>query len=157
MSLADDLVTYLDANSTLTAGTNLFKHSLPETTSRCVAVIETPGMPAIEKFGVGLPAMTRPRAQIIARSTKAVGGAGIAGSTGARHLAKHCWETLTTVVNTTAVSPGILYQRIEPLQDPWLLHHDEAGRAVFVFNVQAMRTASTGPGDFDSGFSTSFD
>lgn len=145
MAFGDDLLAFLDAGSTkITAGTNAFKNAVTETTGRAVFVIETPGLPAIEKFGGELPAITRPRAQIMVRSTKAVGGSGIAGSTGTRILAQDMWELCVGVTDENMNS--IRYLRCEPLQDPFSLGHDEAGRAMFAFNVQAMRTPTTQAG-----------
>lgn len=137
-----ELLTYLDSGSTkIAAGTSLFLNATPDTTGRSVCVIETPGSPAYDRYGSALPAMTRPRAQIVTRSTKAVGGEGIAASTGTRSLAQDMWELVTGIKDVT-LSPAY-YQRVVPLQDPFLLHHDEAGRAVFIFNIEALRTATT--------------
>ena len=140
--LADDLVAYLDTNSTkVTAATNLFKHAIVETTGRAVFVIETMGAPNIEKFSGSLPAMIRPRASITVRSTASVGGAGIAGSTGTRDLAGDMWDLLVGVANTSVNSKT--YQRVECLQTPFFLRRDEKGRAHIVFNVQAMASPTT--------------
>lgn len=141
MSLAGDLRVYVDANSTrVTVGTSLFQNAIPETTGRAVFIIETRGREAVEKFG-GLPAMVRPRADIIARSSKAVGGAGLAGSTGTEDLIKEMWDILVTPSNTTINSKT--YQRVTAETSPYLLGRDEAGRALFGFSVQAMASAST--------------
>lgn len=142
MPLAADLVALLDANSTkITAGTSLFQNALPETTGRCVAVFETPGLPAVEKFATDLPAIERPRCQIMARSTASVGGSGIAGSTGTRVLIGDMWEIVQTVQNENVNSN--YYERLMPLQSPFFLRHDEKGRAVFMFNVQVMKAPTT--------------
>lgn len=141
MPFADDLVVYVDAQSTaLTAGTSLFKNSVPETTGRACFIVETRGQSAIEKFG-GLPAMTRPQADVVVRSTKAVGGAGIASSTGTRSLAQDVWEILVQVANTSLNSKT--YQRVTTLSDPYYMGTDEQGRALFGFQVSALRAATT--------------
>lgn len=142
-SWGDDLAAHLDSNSTkISAGTSLFLNVLPDvTTGRCVAVFETPGLPAVEKFSGVLPAMTRPRAQIVVRSTKPSGGSGIGGSSGTRSLAQDMWEICVGITNQSVNSNT--YQRVAPLQDPFFLRRDEAGRAVFVFNVEALRSATT--------------
>ena len=142
MPFVDEIVSHLDSQSTkIAAGTSLFKNAVVETTGRAVFVIETPGSPAHDRFGSALPAMVRPRAQSMTRSTKAIGGEGVPASTGTRSLAQDMWEIVTAIKDQTLSS--VYYQRVEPLQDPWLLHHDEAGRAVFVFGVEALRTATT--------------
>src|SRR4051812_31184330 len=115
MAFVDDLVALLDTSTKIAAATSLFKNSMPETTGRAVFVTEYPGSAAVEKFSGVLPAMTRPRAQIVARSTKAVGGDGIAGSTGTRVLIQDMWELVVGVANQSVNS--VLYQRIAPLQD----------------------------------------
>jgi len=139
----DDLVVYLDANSTqLTAGTNLFKHSMPDTTGRGVFLYETVGRQADDKFSLGLPALVRPRASITIRSTGSAGGDGIAGSTATADLANNVWDLLSNVADTTI--NGVYYQLISPLQSaPAFLRHDEKGRANFVLNVEAIRTPTT--------------
>ena len=145
MAFSDDLVVLFDNGSTkVAAGTSLFKNVTPETTGRAVFVYDSPGLPAVEKFSGELPAMTRPRCQVLVRSTKSVGGEGLVSSTGTRVLATDMWELAVGVANESVNS--VVYQRMSPVQDPFFLRRDEAGRAVFAFNVQAMRTASTQSG-----------
>ena len=141
MSFAGDLVAYLDSNSTkVTAGSNLFTNLVSETTGRAVFIVTYGGLPPIDKFSGTLPAMTQPRAQVIVRSTKPSGGDGIGSSTGTENLAFDMWD-LCHVANGTLNSNT--YQRLQPLQDPFYLERDEAGRALFVFNCEAMRAATT--------------
>ena len=141
MAFVDDLTVLLDTSTKIAVGSSLFKNAMPESTARAVFVHETPGLPAVEKFGGELPAMTRPRAQVTICSTKAVGGSGIAASTATRILAQDMWELVVGVHNETV--NGVVYQRMEPLQDVFFLRRDEAGRGVFCFNVQALRSATT--------------
>lgn len=141
MPFVDDLVVLLDTSTKLSAGTSLFKNSVPETTGRAVFVTEYAGLPAIEKFSGVLPAMTRPRAQIMIRSTAPSGPDGIPASTATRNLAQSMWELTIGVVNQSVNS--VTYQRIAPLQDPFFLRHDERGRACFAFNIEALRSATT--------------
>ncbi len=142
MPFIDEITTYIDSASTKVAvGTSLFKNAVTETTGRAVFVIETPGSPPYDRFGSFMPGMVRPRAQVMTRSTKAVGGEGVPASTGTRSLAQDMWEILQGIADQTLSS--VYYQSVDVLQDPWLLHHDEAGRAVFVFGIEALRTAST--------------
>lgn len=143
MSWGDDLVAHIDSNSTFTAGTDLFVNTILDTTSnrRAVFVIETPGEPAVEKLGGSLPAMTRPAADILVRSTKAIGGAGLASSTGTRSVAQDLWELLVGIANTSV--NGKTYQRITPASDPYLMGRDEQGRVLFGFRVDGLRAATT--------------
>ena len=139
-----DLAAYIDTNSTFTAGTDLFLNTIRETTSnrRAVFVIETQGEPAIERMGAGtLPAMTRPSADVLVRSTKAIGGDGLASSTGSRSVAQDLWELLVGISNASV--NGKTYQRITAAHDPYLMGRDQQGRVLFGFRVDAMRTATT--------------
>ena len=142
MPLASDIASLLDSGSTaLTLNSNLFVNGLPDTTGRAVCVTDTVGLPAYEKFAGEKPAMTRPRAQVLARSTESVGGSGMPNPTNASVLIQDCWDLVVGVANETVNS--VVYQRIEPLQDPYKLRIDEKGRTQFVFNVQATRTPTT--------------
>lgn len=142
MAFGDDLVAYIDSNSTaLTAGTSLFKNAIIETTGRAVFVVEVRGQSPQEKFGGTLPAYTQPSADVIVRSTIAAGGPGIAASTGTRSLAQNVWGILNVPVNTNVNS--VYYERISPQTDPYYMGHDDQGRALFGFTVDAMRAPST--------------
>ena len=143
MSAADDIMAYLDSNSTkVTAATNLFKNAVAESSGRAVFVIPVPGLPAIEKFSGSVPAMTRPRVQIVTRSTKALGGQGIPGSTATMDLAEDMRDLLVGVTNTSV--NGITYQRIFALQsEPFNIGRDEAGRHLFSQNFQCLRSPTT--------------
>lgn len=139
----DDLVAHIDTNSTFTAGTDLFLNTILETTSnrRAVFVMEVPGEAAVEKMGGVLPAMTRPAADILVRSTKAIGGNGLASSTGTRSVAQDLWELLIGITNTSV--NGKTYQRISPASDPFLMGRDDLGRVLFGFRVDGLRAATT--------------
>ena len=144
LSFGDDLAAHIDSNSTaFTAGTNLFLNVIRESTSnvRAVFVIETQGDSAVEKMAAGLPAMTRPSADVLVRSTKAVGGDGLASSTGTRSAAQDLWELLVQIANTSV--NGKTYQRITAAHDPYLMGRDQQGRVLFGFRVDALRSATT--------------
>ena len=143
MSAADDIHAYLDSNSTkVTSATNLFKYAIAESTGRAVFVIPVPGLPAIEKFSGSVPAMTRPRVQIVTRSTKSLGGQGVPGTTATMDLAEDMRDLLVGVTNTSV--NGTQYQRIFALQsEPYTIGRDDAGRHLFAFNVQCMKTPTT--------------
>lgn len=143
MSLGIDLATYIDSNSTFAAGTDLFVNTIRDSTTnrREVFVIEVQGEPAIEKFSGTLPAIARPSADVLVRSTAAVGGAGEASSTGTRSVAQNLWGLLVGVTNATISSR--FYQRITAASEPLLMGRDEQGRVLFGFRVDAMRAPST--------------
>ena len=144
MPFGDDLAAHIDSNSTaFTAGTNLFVNTIRETTAnvRAVFVMETAGEASIEKFSGGGPAMTRPSADILIRSTKAVGGDGAASSTGARTVAQNLWGLLDRIANTSVNSKT--YQRISAAQEPYLMGRDDLGRVLFGFSVDGLRAPTT--------------
>lgn len=141
MGTAEELVTYLDAQSTsFTAGTNLFAHFLPDTAVAACAVYETArGLGAVEKFG-GLPAATRPGFEVVCRSTTPV-GPGPAIPTTARSLAQRAWLVLGQVTNASL--SGTTWMRIEAAGDPYMTGRDEAGRVVFTVGFVGSRRPST--------------
>lgn len=143
MSAVDDIFTHLDANSTkLATGTSLFKYAMNESTGRAVFIIPTPGLAPIEKMSAGKPAITQPRVQIVTRTTKAAGGAGIPGSTGTYNLACDVRDILGSIANTTV--GGIQFLRISALQsDPFNIGRDDAGRILFGQNFQCLRTPTS--------------
>lgn len=143
MAAIDDVASHLDSNSTkVTAGTSLFKHSMAESTGRSVHVISTPGLPPIEKMSAGKPAMTRPRFQIVTRTSKAVGGSGVPGTTATYNLACDMRDILGSIANTTV--GGVQYQRIHALQsDPFNIGRDDAGRVLFGQNFECLRSPTT--------------
>ena len=143
MGAADDVLAYLDSNTTkLTAGANLFKHAMCESTGRAVFVIPVPGLPAIEKFSGTVPAITRPRVQIVTRTQKSTGAQGNPGSTATMDLAEDVRDLLVGVANTSV--NGITYQRIFALQsEPYNIGRDEAGRLLFAQNYQDLRSPTT--------------
>jgi hypothetical protein len=144
VGFAEDVLAHIDSNSTaFTAGTNLFVNTLRDTTAnvRSCFVIETQGEAAIEKFSGPLPAMTRPSADVIVRSTKAIGGEGISSSTGTRVVAQNLWGLLVRVANTSV--NGKTYQRISAAHEPFLMGRDELGRVMFGFRVDGLRAPTT--------------
>ena len=143
MSAADDVLAYLDSNSTkVTAGTSIFKNSIAESSGRAVFVIPVPGLPAIEKFSGSVPAMTRPRVQIVTRSSKALGSQGVPGTTATMDLAEDMRDLLAGVSNTSV--NGTQYQRIFCLQsEPFNIGRDDSGRHMFAFNVQCIKSPTT--------------
>lgn len=143
MAFGDDLAAHIDSNSTFAAGADLFLNVIRDSTSnrRNVFVIETQGASPIEKFSGSLPAMTQPSADVLIRSTRAIGGDGIAQSTGTRTVAQNLWGLLNGIANTNVNSK--VYQRITCASDPYFLGRDEQGRAMFGFRVDAMRSPTT--------------
>lgn len=130
MGMAEDLVTFLDSNSTrFTAGTNLFINRLPHEPATCAGLVETGGAPPNYTLGPSTkPAWENPAFQMSFRSTS---------STKARADAQAAWDLLESVANQTL--SGTTYLRITMTQSPFLLKRDEQDRPVFAFNGSCMR------------------
>ncbi len=146
MPLLEEVAGYLATQLSLTAGTNLFANSLPETTRVSLSIFEVPGNPPQQRFGNNpLPAFERPRIRIITRSTRADSGTPI--PTASRDLAFRAWKALNSVTDSTlptsTTAQRAYYQRIEPMASPSLLDRDEKGRYLFMFTCDVMRTPNS--------------
>lgn len=130
MGMAEDLVTYLDAQSTrFTAGTNLYINDLPHEPATCASLVETPGLPPTYTMGNSTkPAWEQPGFQMSFRSTS---------STKARANAQAAWDLLESVANQ-ALS-GTTFMRVNLTQSPFFLKRDSQDRPVFAFNGICMR------------------
>lgn len=140
MGMIEDVVAYLDSGSTgIAAGTDLFAHTLPETTGVAVGVFEREGPAPVRSFGAGSTPMQRGLVQVLVRSTAPANGESVAVPTAARALADTCWSRLEGIANTTL--SGSTYLRAEPTSSPYALTRDEAGRIVFGFSAIVWRGA----------------
>jgi len=130
MALLDDLGTYVDTNTSLTLGTDLFLSLMPDTPDNVVALYESTGgvVPVSTMGSTNLPQIERPELQVIVRNTSY--------STG-RTLANTLWELLTAVSNTTIEST--LYHRIESTSSPFVFDRDDSRRVLFSCNFNVMK------------------
>lgn len=128
-----DLAAYLDANTSLTAGTDLFAGDMPNSPDAVTALYESPGRAPVETMGApGLPPVILPRVQVQARGSRGVGGYDVA-----RARIRLVYDTLTLLTNTTV--NGVYYLRVMPLQEPFFLNRDDVERVVFALNFEVYR------------------
>lgn len=145
MGMIEEVGAHLAASSTrFVAGTTLFYHSLPESTSDA-----KPTCGLFEAFGLGpvrtmngsnLPPIERPAVRVICRSTAAE-TADVPSPVNARVLAQKAWHILERTVDTTL--SGTTYLRIEPAHSPYAIGRDEIGRHLFQFTAYIERKPST--------------
>ena len=70
MTVLESLGDYIDAQTSLTLGTDLFLARLPSSPDACVAVYEYAGNPPSEMLGTGAYAVDRPRIQVLVRGSR---------------------------------------------------------------------------------------
>lgn len=129
MALLDDIGGYIDTNTALTLGTNLFLSLMPETVDNCVVVVENAGIaPTFTMGSVHLPQIERPEVQIVVRNTSY--------STG-RSTAETVYRLLTQITNQTI--NGNFYHRIDAIASPALYERDINKRVLFSTNFHVMR------------------
>lgn len=137
MGMIEDVVTYLDANSTsFAAGTNLFAHTMPETTVTTCAIFERQSVEPVRRMSTG-NTVQKHTIQLFVRSTVPAGGESIPIPTASRAKADTAWEILDRVTNATI--SGTTYLRIEPLFAPFEAARDERGRIIFSFSAIVWR------------------
>ena len=120
MPLLDALLTYIDAQTALTAGSDLFASEMPGVPDACVAVYEYPGERPEHAFGANsAPHQEKPRFQVVCRN--AAGEYDLA-----RSQAETIFQLLDKVTSTTL--SGTVYHRIAALQSPFAMAPDENGR-----------------------------
>lgn len=129
MALLEDIGGYIDTNTSLTLGTNLFLGLLPETPSNCVAIFEESGVSGLYTQGTSnLPRLERPQLQFIVRNESY--------STG-RSVAEDVYRVLIQVANRTINSN--LYLRIEATGAPAVMDRDLTKRVLFTCNFDVVR------------------
>ena len=128
--LLPEIGTYLDAQTSLTLGTNLMLSRLPDTPDVCVALFEYSGRLPQHTFGTN-SAWELPRFQVQIRDDDYAT---------ARTMAQTCYNALTFTNQTLT---GVRYMRCEPLQSPFLLRRDENERVILIFNCEAWKDLSS--------------
>lgn len=129
MGMLDDLGAYVDTNTSLTLGTDLFLGLMVDNVANCVALYEEGGTTGMYTQGSSnLPKFERPQLQLIVRNTSY--------STG-RSLADTVYRLLTQVANQTI--NGTKYLRIEALGTPSVMERDANRRVLFVCNFDVVR------------------
>jgi hypothetical protein len=129
MGMLDDLGAYLDTNSALTLGTDLFLGILPETPSNCVALFENSGVSPDFTLGANnLPILERPELQVIVRNASY--------STG-NTLADTIYRVFTQITNQSINS--VNYLRIQAIANPSVMDRDSNRRVLFTTNFRVIR------------------
>lgn len=131
MPLLDALSTYIDAQTALTAATDLFKSFLPESPDACVAIFEYPGMAPRHNFGASSNFRTEhPKFQVICRDVA-----------GEYDLARSQAETIFLLLEklTETDLSGVRYHSIEALHSPFALEPDAKGRVLVSCSYIAMK------------------
>lgn len=100
-------------------------HELPQSPGTCIALRGYSGEPGRYRDGDGRPADDYPRYQILVRDPDDLTAEGIA-----RTLWEICHGKHTLVGTSRALW-------LEALQRPVLMHKDESGRFVYIFNIEA--------------------
>jgi hypothetical protein len=131
-AFADDVAGLLEAVGVGVVGTTIFVGRMPESPDYCIALVEYMGEAPDFTQGGGM-AYELPRVQISVRGTSEAGGYDTAYDA-ARTIFKEVAKVTNTVLGTT------FYQRLRPLQSPFVLQRDENDRVVFVVNVECHRT-----------------
>lgn len=122
MAILDEVGAYIDAQTSLTLGTDLFLGLRPDTPIDCATIYEYPGdMP---RYTLGSGALVeRPRLQVISRS---------AVYATARSRAQTIWNALNALSDQTLTATR--YLRVAPMQTPYLMGRDENRNALIAFN-----------------------
>lgn len=140
MGMIEEVGAYLTATTGQgTLGTDVFLHTLPETTRLTVGLIEGSGAPATFTMGSTPPAFTRGMLDIFVRSTAGAGG--YTNPTNARQRAQRVWNRLAAVTNQSL--SGSTYLRIEPNNEVHLIDRDERGRVTFGASFTVYRRGTT--------------
>jgi len=123
--MASDLVTYIDANTTLTSGTTLYLNNMPQGTTEVVSVYEQNGLQPSFSYNQPLSHMEMPRLQVLVRSATYVAG---------EALARSVWELLTAIGDQTI--NGRYFQCVVAVDSPTFIERDKNDQAIFSMNFQ---------------------
>ena len=117
MALLDDVVAALEAAAVGTFGTDIFAGGTPKAATMDTAILtvfEYPGEGILDTFGENTPpAVEQPRVQVLARAKS---------YPAAHDKCRAAYDALHLIANETV--NGIYYERIEPLQQPFLVGRD---------------------------------
>lgn len=129
MALLADMLSYIDTQTSLTKGTDLFGGDMPPSPIQCVAVYESSSAPPIELMGpTNPPPLERPRIQVLVRAADY--------STG-RALADTVWRALSKISNQTIGSTR--YLRVAAVDSPTFIERDENHRPIFSTNFDVVK------------------
>lgn len=130
---AEEIARYLAEQGVGTVGVNLFAGGMPDQPDEALAVIPYYGrQPQLERGATPDVGIEYPRAQILARANH---------PRRALELAERPYRVLARLANRRL--SGTWYVGVVPLQSPYSVGRDEAGRYLAGFNIEAMK----GPSD----------
>ncbi len=118
MTLLTDITTYIDSNTSLTAGTNLFIGTLPANVDNCVGIFQSGGVEPTTYLDV-----IKPTIQVLVRNTN---------YETAQQLSYQIYDLLHQLYKITMGNTEIY--TVFALQEPTDIGEDETGRAVFTGN-----------------------
>lgn len=118
MTLLSDLATYIDTNTSLTVGTDLFIGTLPSQQDNCVGIFQTGGVQPTTYLEV-----KKPTIQIIVRNTN---------YETAQQLSYTIYDLIHQKIGGTIGATNMY--TIFALQEPTEIGEDETGRAIFTCN-----------------------
>lgn len=132
MSMLDDLIVRLDANTSLVDGTDLFANFLPPEPDEVVGLYRTAlgGQPTETYGGDGRPVITRTPLQIRAR-------AGERDEPAAQTLLDEAWQELVKIANEDV--NGTRYLRVSMDGDTFQLMTDGDDRVILAANLTVSR------------------
>ena len=135
MAFEDDLVVRLASRGVGVLGTNIFvssKAMIPTGDGPYLSITTTGGAPPLRtQNSVAQPAYQRPSAQLVARA---------ASYPAARTMINAAYSAVAGV--RSEVINGVYYREMNPMQEPFDLGLDSAGRATLAFNVAAIKRPS---------------
>jgi hypothetical protein len=118
MTLLTDVANYINSNTSLTLGTDLFIGTLPANVESCVGIFQSGGVEPTTYLDI-----IKPTIQVIVRNTN---------YETAQQLSYEIYDNLHQLYNQTMGSTEIY--TIFALQEPTDIGEDETGRAVFTGN-----------------------
>lgn len=130
-TILDDLAAYIDASTTLTAGTDLFATVMPEAPDNCVAIIPVPGPAPVDTMGTGRPSVDTPRVQVLSRHKDRPDLA--------ESRAREVWNAFGSIGDGVLGGGSERTLRVQVDQSPFLVGRDQNDRPIFGFNSQAWR------------------
>ena len=133
--ILDDVMTYLGSAAVgLTAGTNLFAGTLPDSPDKACAIYETGGIQPVHAMGAGPgnALVERPRVQIVTRAVS---------YQSARQLAHNVFQAMDGLTNTTINNTS--YLLVSAVNSPTAMGLDGSGRPRLVMNFDIMKKVST--------------
>ena len=133
--ILDDVMTYLTSASVgLTAGTNLFAGTLPDSPDKVCAIYETGGTQPVHAMGAGPgnALVERPRLQVVTRAVS---------YQSARQLAHNVFQAMDGLTNVTINSTS--YLLVQAVSSPAAMGLDGSGRPRLVMNFDIMKKVST--------------